>query len=242
VKKNLLLPVIIGLTAALAVGGFAYAQTSLGSNSLSASGSSTSVSTATHSHTCPGWRTPKVKMGHVLPAGSTLRPERACGYGFGKLRGLLSGLISRVAHVSAIVNLGNGWQTYDADQGNVTSTNASQIVINRLDGVTITDNVSSTTQYLFGSQNNVQVGDRVIIVSQNSNALYVLDLTRHIPTSTSTTMPESSSIPTSSFPCVCHNKLCPMIVCRITTTTASGSSIPGCPTCCGNGLMCPAQS
>lgn len=90
------------------------------------------------------------------------------------LFGLLHAFANKVAHLQAIVDIKGSWTTINVDNGTVGAVSSSSITVNRLDGVQVSDNLTSSTKYLGIKPGKIAVGDRVIVASENGNALYLL--------------------------------------------------------------------
>jgi hypothetical protein len=106
-------------------------------------------------------------------SGSNAMPSYACrarGWHFGIFRALSN----RVAYAEAIVKIKGVWTTVDINNGTVAAISANSITVKRLDGVSATINLTSSTKYLGIKEAEIAVGDRTAVVSESSNALYVL--------------------------------------------------------------------
>lgn len=237
---------LIGLLALAGVGGYALAQNSAPSSSKivlsSSSGQSSSQvtdSTSTDSgiNSCqipllpglansatssvPGSTIPSMPCkSYIRGCENLTEAANGCLHSFfgQAFFGMIQSLLSKIAHVEVVINLNGSWQTYDADQGAITSVTTTSLSIKRLDGVSLSFTISSNTNYFGIQQASLANGQTVVVVSQNSNALFVIDLNslfntappeckpplmcpQEVPPESSTTEPSTATSSTVPLPC-----------------------------------------
>jgi hypothetical protein len=239
--RKMFAPLLISMVVLLGVGGFAMARSSISTQNVAANSSTSQAQTpmicpqSPNSRGCGRWHACRGSESSTTTTSQATFTGKCCGndsnpqselksqglgsiacllhgnFLRGNMMGMLLGLLSKIAQASVTINLNGTWTTYTADQGNVTAISPTSITIHRLDGVTVVDSISSNTKYLFGS--SATVGERVIVVSESSVALYIIVIPSSLgqmPTTTVTSVPGSAptsttatSNPVSSLPCLC---------------------------------------
>jgi hypothetical protein len=115
-------------------------------------------------------------------------------------RGKISQVLRRAVSGQVEVATKNGFVTVDFSRGHVTAVSSSSITILRADGQHVTEAVTSKTH--LPKKGAPKDGDQVVVVSENGNALYVVNIgslaAGHNGGSTKTTTPAKTSSSSSS--------------------------------------------
>lgn len=90
----------------------------------------------------------------------------------GKAGGRVGGLLARADHATVEIKAKSGWETVEWDRGNVTASSATSITLQRPDGQSVTEAITSTTKYR-GTGSIAVVGQPAQVISLNGSALRV---------------------------------------------------------------------
>jgi hypothetical protein len=86
----------------------------------------------------------------------------------------LARLARRAVHGDLLVKTKNGYQTVTFDRGKVTAASATSVSVQRPDGVSVTEKLTSSTKYLgISSSSAIVSGKGAILISRNGTALAV---------------------------------------------------------------------
>jgi hypothetical protein len=81
-------------------------------------------------------------------------------------------ILGRADHATVEIHAKTGWETVDWDRGKVTSSSPTSITLERPDGQSVTEAITSSTKYN-GPGSVAVVGQPATVISLNGNALNV---------------------------------------------------------------------
>jgi hypothetical protein len=174
---------LAGTVAAITLGGLAYAAV----GPLDAFGSS-ATTTGAATTASAGSATGGTTAGAIGTAGLTFVAKGgALGTALQGRRGWIRRLLRRSVHASLVVKDGtSGYITVDIDRGAIKAVSTTSISIVRPDGVTVTDSVSSSTEFVRTTEASLKPGTRVVMIGAGGSARYVIGLRKVVAAPPST--------------------------------------------------------